>query len=716
MGLEVTIYGTLVEVPHVPAGYKVEHWDTDNHKEQYWRRKEIPSFFDRVEYDKDGNLILTTQQEEYAREEVSRCKKGFYFMNNGVLTFITGKHYFYLQWWKLEDDIYPDYRDTDRRYFMFLNHWECILWCLGILRGKKRREGASSQATSNLIYECIFFKNSICGLVSKTEKDSKKTFTNMVAFGYRQLPVFLKPKQLNNKDSVSELIFAHKSASLKEGIYSGIDNDTGHRSSVDFRAPGVNTYDSGRLSRALFDEGGKWEKENPFSVFISIVSKTMVKGVKRVGFMECPSTINEMTKAGGAEYKICWDNGNQFKLNHGKTTNRLVRYFTPAYDGLYGFIDKYGMSVIDAPTDDQYEYLVANYVGIGDLTEEDVALGAKGYLLRKREGLTGIQLEEEIRQNPFDEDEMFLYAGFGCEFNATNIKRQMDEVEEESPLIRQCRLHLVKESKKNDYPGAKTYVKRYVNAMEDKKGGWFVLEPPNKPNCFTDRGSLFPMNKSLYQIGVDPTKDLPTEHGSKPVIIVFKKSLIVNGVEEGMYPVAMWLADTRLDIHFDEEVLKACMWYGCTANYEIDLNGNYYRYFKQQGAGDLLEWTPKIARNPVKRNFKIEPGTRSGDPFQHAQQLQICKMYIDGVDPEVYNGHVHRIKFLTLLDQLLKYNHSDRTKSDQVIALMMALLPIFGDIQMPPPVKLDRSKLLPTFKIEGARDPSSFAPPVPGIS
>jgi hypothetical protein len=125
------------------------------------------------------------------------------------------------------------------------------------------------------------------GLVSKTNTDGRNTFTNMVAFGYRQLPVFLKPKQLNNKDSVTELVFAHKANTIKDAKGAVVDNDTGHRSKVDYRAAGTNAYDSGRISRGLWDEGGKWPVEIPFSKFVGIVSKTMVKGSKRVGFMEC---------------------------------------------------------------------------------------------------------------------------------------------------------------------------------------------------------------------------------------------------------------------------------------------------------------------------------------------------------------------------------------------------------------------------------------------
>lgn len=691
------IYGQEIVSPITPPFHEIEGFGLLN-KNQYWKRKDLPSFFEEVEYDRDGNALLTNEQISYAEQEVSRCKNGYWFYNNGVPLYITGKNYFYIQWWKLEDDIHADFRMTDRDYFVFMDFWEKTPWCLGIVRGKKRREGASSQATANLIYECVFFRNSVCGLVSKSEKDGKKTFLNMVAFGYRQLPVFLKPKQLNGKDSVSELIFAHKSVETKGGRGKTIDNDTGHRSSVDYRAPGKNTYDSGRLSRGLFDEGGKWEKENPFSTFISVVSKTLVKGVRRVGFIECPSTINELTKSGGEEYKKVWDNANQFKGT--RSVNRLVRYFTPAYDGYLGFIDQHGVSVIDTPDKDQYDYLVANFAGVGDLTEEDIKQGAKKYLLSKREGLTGTLLEEEIRMNPFTEEEMFMYAGFGCEFNAVNINKQVQELEDSPVFLRRCRLVLsvVKHEAKIGFYDAFTRLE--VSFMDDEKGGWLLHERPNKANAYIDKGrQIEPLNKFMYQIGVDTTKDDFAVNGSKPTICVMKKSCIVDGAETGLYPVAFYDDKTRLDVHFDEEVFKACLWYGCSVNYEIDARTDFYRFFAGKNATRLLEWTPKIAQDPIKKGLKIKPGTQSGDPFQLAAQLQVCKMYIDGTDPDYYNGHVHRIVYPDLLKQLLKYDHSDRTKSDQVIALMMALLPIVGESQAP--IKPQRSiQIVPTYKIK----------------
>lgn len=706
--LAVNVYGSLIELPKIKDADYAMNWGTRDPSQQYWKRQELPEFFEIVEYDKEGNLVLTEEQEAYASEEVRRCREGFHFYNNGILTYITGKNYFYLQWWKLEDDIFPNYRDTDRRYFLFLDYWEHISWCLGIFRGKKRREGASSQATSNLVYECIFFTNSNCGLISKTKDDSKDTFTDMAAFGYRQLPPFLKPKQLNKEDTVSELLFANKAISAKAG-YATSNQYLGHRSKLNFRAPVLNAYDRGRMTRLLADEGGKWPSDVPFSRFIAIVSKTMVKGAKRVGFCEAPSTVNEMTKGGGEEFSICWKNANQFKYKNGMTPNGFVTYFSPAYDGYEGFIDKFGMSVIEAPTGGQLEHLLeVSGGGKTRLSDEDIRMGAKAYLLKVRSPLTGIQLEEEIRQNPFDEEEMFMYAGFNCEFSAANIQKQIAENEDDPAFMRQSRLVLNVEIKKprfSEYPFTKKpdIVTKKIVPMDDAKGGWLILEYPTEPNAFEDRGNyLEPKNTMLYTIGVDTTKELPTgqsPNGSKPRIIVFKNSIIVNGEEKGMMPVAMWVSDTRLDIHFDEEVLKACMWYGCKANYEIDARSDYYRYFVKENAGAFLEWTPKVMRNPVKKNMKIEPGTRSGDVFQFAQQLQLLKAYVDGTDPVIYNGHVHRIKYNSLLKQLLKFDNSSRTSFDEVIALAMALAPLF--VTNNTPVQFRSAKeYLPTHKIK----------------
>lgn len=706
---KIEIYGTNVVLPEKPKDEDALYYGLPRNQ-QKWRRTPLPDFFDKVEYDKHGNLILTSQQEDYASEEVRRCKNGVWAWIGEKMRYIPKRYYFYLQYYTLEDGTAPEFREADRLYYLFFEHWFVILWCLGIIRIKKRRQGASSQSCSNILYEAIFFKNSNCGLLSKTKDDSKATFTEMVTAAYRLLPAFLKPKQVNKEDSVTELVFAHKSQTVKAGTAAGAKEEEGHNSKINYKAPVLNAYDRGRMSYVLIDEGGKYPLDVPVSRLLSIISKTLVKGVKRVGWADLPSTVNEMTAGGGAEYRKIWDNADQFKRPI--TLNRIVRFFQPAYEAYEGFIDEFGDSVVNAPTEEQYEYLVSTWVRynedgiqISELNEDDIRLGSKYYVeVKRRDGLTGVDLEEETRMNPCTEEEAFLYAGVGCEYNAVNFQNQIKWIEDhpQECFWRQSRLVLKRESIPSIVIGKPPKDNTSVTYVDDVKGGWFILEEPSKKNAFSNRsGYLEPLNKIAYQIGVDTTQDRIAVAGSNPAITVFKKSCIIDGEETGLYPVALWISPTRLDIHFDEEVLKACLFWGCEANYEIDRRTDFYRYFCKQNCQKFLTWTPKVMMNPLKPNKLPEYGSRSGDPFQLAQMLQISKLWADGDNNEVYNGHIHRCKHKGLIEQGLHYNHLDRTKSDLWVSLQMALVPVFGEMQIPAYIKsASPTKILPQYKIK----------------
>ncbi len=650
MSNKVLIYGTEVTIPDIPS--VIEDWNTDDPSEQYWRRYPIPDYFEECEFDKDGNVILNAEQRKYALEEVRRCKEGFWFYNNGFPTYITGKNYFYLQWWKLENDIHADYRDTDRRYFLFLEHWERTLWCLGIVRGKKRREGATSQATSNLIYECIFFRNSFCGLTSKTQTDAKAAFTNMIAFGYRQLPVFLKPKQLNNKDSVTELVFAHKSVDVKGGKGSVIDNDTGHRSKIDYRAPGKNAYDSGRLSRLLADEMGKWPVEVPASEFLSIVQKTMVQGAKRVGFCELPSTVNELTKGGGAEFKKIWDLADH--VTGVRTPNRMVRYFTPAFDGYYGFIDKHGLSVIDAPTDEQYKYLVENFVGVGDITEEDIRLGAKEYLLSKRIGLDGTALEEEIRMNPFDEREMFMARNSNCHFDAVLLLDLYDKAKAVEKQVIEYGNWIWKDGKQFSEAVWQRTSKDHARWRRPNN---FIL--PDEPRVEQQGNTFLPLSHIQFIAACDPFQNSVTESGigSKAcggVLNRFDKDgddSIFNRMMTCVYYARPPMAEL---LHMDMALM--CFAYGCQILIENKMDGGMRKFFIDNGLEAFLIYLPG------KENAGVDPNSDN-----KALLVNLWEAYI------LTEGKKGKMIYPDVIDHekdgLIKFDVNETEPSDRVMGL-----------------------------------------------
>jgi hypothetical protein len=673
MGLAVDIYGSLITLPDNDKSY-VETWDTDDPKLQKWRRKELPDIFDEVKKDEDGNALLNTEQAAYAKEEVRRCREGFYFMSNGVLTYITGKHYFYLQWWKLEDDIYPDYRDADRRYFLFLNYWESVLWCLGIVRGKKRREGASSQATANLIYECIFYTNSNCGLVSKTQIDSRDTFTDMAAFGYQQLPIFLKPRQLNREGSVTELVFAAK-------IDKKSPNSKGLRSKINYRAPVLNAYDRGRMSRLLLDEFGKLPLDVPASKFLSIISKTLVKGAKRVGFVEMPSTVNELTKGGGAEYKIIWDNANQFKTNGKKTNNRLVTYFTPAYDNYEGFIDEYGMSVIDEPTPEQYEYLVKKWVvkdpitgdTVSEISEEDIKKGAKTYVLSRRVGLTGELLEEEIRMNPCTVQEMFEAANTGCAFNSYNINQRKHELEENPVYKRKVIFYRNEDTQKVQWRDITDNEKNFHWEIT-----WFPKENEQNISVIINGGRC-PGRTDDGAIAVDSYSNSQggRKYGSKACALIGRRSDLLDPNNTGK-PIGMLYGRPSEKDKLHTQVLLAGEFYGYPIWYEHTAD-DYDGFFRDRGKLGYLGIYPQSLIDPTKKeNAERHRGTPI-TPFSLTKQLD------NGIS--FFENHCDKIDWIEILDNALLFDPYDRTKFDILVSFLILISVLTERPYKPPPKK-----------------------------
>lgn len=677
--LSVDIYGSLCYTPDNPLETLIEGWGKDR-MEQRWQRKELPSFFNKIEFDEDENAILSPEQERYAKQEVRRCKEGHWIFINGRPVYITGKNYFYLQWWFLEDDIPPEYRDTDRRYFLFLDHWEKILWCLGVFRGKKRREGASSQATSNLVYECIFYTNSNCGLVSKTNIDSRDTFTDMVRHGYNRLPIFLKPRQLNRADSVTELVFAAK-------ISKTDSDDGGLRSKINYRAPVLNAYDRGRMTRILADEGGKWPPEVDFAKFISIVSKTMVKGAKRVGFCEAPSTVNEMTKGGGAAFKKAWDGANQFKFLNRPTPNRFVTYFSAAYDGYEGFIDYFGDSVIGEPTHEQYQYLVEKWVRkdpitgniISELTEDDIKLGARRYVLvKRREGLTGDLLEEEIRMNPCTVDEMFEAANTGCAFNSFNINRRLKELEE-NPIYKRKVLF---------YRDLDQVVKWRDIQEGEKNFHWSITAFPasGEDNKYKyDNKLRYPNRIEKGAIAVDSYSNSQggRKYGSKASAWIGLRADPLDPHNTGKV-IGHLYGRPAVKETLHDQVLLAAEFFGFKVWYEHNAD-DYLSYFRDRGRVGYLGTYPVSTIDPTKREnadrYKGFPTT----PFSLTKQLDCGIAY--------FENYCNNVDFEELLLNAKIFDPYNRTAYDTVVSFLMLLVCLMEPIRkaVPPKEPLVRS-------------------------
>ena len=652
------VNGITFKCPHPPPIDTIDGFNLKK-TDQYFRRKDIPSFMNDITW-KDDIAVWNKEQTIFMEREYSICKHdGYWFMVNGTATYITGLHYFYLTYYTLEDGTKPDYRDTDRRFFYFLSYCLTKGYIKGIIRLKKRREGATSQICCWLLWTAIFFQNSNCGIVSDKEENAYAAYNDMVFNQWESLHPFLKPE--HDRSTTKKIVLKKNKTKKGAGIEGGefdISNG-GMNSKISHRATTLNAYDSGRLTALLIDESCKWMEVNILE-YVPKVQKTMMQGVKRVGFCVLPTTMNPMEK-GGKNFVTLYKASNQFDIPGGRTDSGLYKYFIPAYDGFPGFIGKYGESIIDEPTRPQLSYLISHYSDDMDLTKEDLHLGAKKYLLKVRESIKDpILLAEEIRSNPFNEDELLYSENRDIYFNATILKSQLKAIEEKKPYIRIGRLY-------EDYD-------KKIQFSDDPNSYWHFLEFP-RPEIqnvvMNMSGWMSPLASHENKIGVDPFRNSLLSYNSKGSngTIVIIKSFNAANPELGGYPIAFYRYREKSKPLFYKQVEYAMRFCSARACIESDID-DFLDYFIDRKMKAFCEHTPGVVidssltkeRRDNKRHMW---GVKSGDPFALSKELELAQLFVQ--------NHGHKIWFRELIEDLIIYDHQNRTKSDLTVAFMMAI-------------------------------------------
>jgi hypothetical protein len=667
MGETIRIYNTDITLPDVPTHDKIEDWGMPK-EEQYWRKKPLPAIFKTLVKDIDGNIELNREQEAYAAKEFDRIKNGFWFYNNGKPTYITGRHYYYLQYWTLENRKPPEYRETSREYYLYLEHWHSVYWCLGVIRGKSRRSGASSESSSNIVCHVTTNKNARGGHVSKTSADARKMFIYRMQFGFRHLPFFLQPTLANDKDSKTELVFnvpISKSKKIKKAQL--IDEVEGLNSILDYQPTAVNSYDSERLSWFFGDEGGKYPADVPFSQFISIILETLVEGAEKVGFCELPSTVNELTKKGGAEFKKVWDDADwvkddesgedeTFDENNEATANRLVRYFCPAYNGLSGFIGKYGESIIDPPSEEQSKYLIQKY-GQSKF-DGQLKFGAKQYLEKRRKKLKGTTLEEEIRKYPFDEQEMFMAANTECVFNIHNIVKREEYLKNNKVYKRSVVFFRDMEQKvrwRDVTENEKSFHWKITWFPPDKESNKFITDGKMRKPARIQDGAITVDSYSNSQGG--------RKYGSKASAWIGRR-YDMNDPQNTGKAIGHLYGRPAVKDTLHEQVMLASEYYGYQVWYEHTAD-DYDGYFRERGKLLYLGKYPLGLIPPEKRGSADRHRGTPITPFSLTRQLDNGIAY--------FEYHSDLIDYEEILSTAKMFDPYNRTEYDCIVSFLMLI-------------------------------------------
>ena len=179
------------------------------HEKRKWVRIDPPKELSRLKNIFDWRNYPDENKEQwydFIDEEFKRRDEGFWFMNNSKPTYITGTHYMYLQWSKIDVGA-PDFREANRLFYIFWEACKADKRCYGMCYLKNRRSGFSFMSSAETVNLATISSDSRYGILSKSGADAKKMFTDKVVPISINYPFFFKPIQDGMDRPKSELAY-----------------------------------------------------------------------------------------------------------------------------------------------------------------------------------------------------------------------------------------------------------------------------------------------------------------------------------------------------------------------------------------------------------------------------------------------------------------------------------------------------------------------------
>lgn len=656
LGDVVELGGLLIGLPKVPD----EGIINEGLEEalQMWARTPMPQELSRIRSMDEWSETPREFREKfrpYIEQEFRRRRDGVWFYNQGVPTYITGRHYMLLQWTRM-DVGYPSYLSFQRDIFLHMAACEADDRCIGQLYTKCRRSGYTNICSSVLVDEATQVKDKLLGIQSKTGKDAQENiFMKKVVAMFRGYPFFFKPIQDGTTNPRMELAFREPSKRITKNNKTSQKGDA-LNTVINWKNTTNNAYDGEKLHFLYLDEAGKWEKPTDVREAWRIQRTCLIVGRKIVGKAMVGSTVNPLDK-GGEEYKQLWNDSDPTNRNaNGRTVSGLYRLFIPAYESLEGFFDKYGNPIVEDPEKE-----------LATLDGDSIGFGAKTFLKNERDALKNDarELNEFIRQFPFTTDEAFRDSVEGSLFNIGKIYEQIEYNENlyPNPVVR------------GNFQWANGVQDSKVIFNPDQGGRWRICWlPPDDERSVSliERGKRIPPFSMRGCGGVD-SYDLDATvdgRGSKGACHIYNKFSM--NAASNMF-VAEYASRPPMAKIFYEDVLMAAVYYG----YPLLIENNKYgivRYFESRGYDGYVMDRPEHLKVPGSSSNVKTKGipSNSQDVIQaHASAIEdYVHNHVGGRE----DGTCGKMYFNRTLEDWVGYKIDKRTKYDLSISSGLALL------------------------------------------
>ena len=619
--------------------------------------KNIKTIFDWESYSND----FKSKWVEYIENEFTRREEGYWFINKEVPTYITGTHYMYLQWTKI-DVGRPEFREANRLFFLFWEACQADSRCFGMCYLKNRRSGFSFMASGATVNLATISSDARFGILSKSGGDAKKMFTDKVVPISINYPFFFKPIQDGMDRPKTEIAFRVPASKLtRKSIAKTTDTKgqlQGLDTTIDWKNTGDNSYDGEKLRLLVHDESGKWEKPNNILNNWRVTKTCLRLGSRIIGKCMMGSTSNSLDK-GGDNFKKLYEASDVTKRNrNGQTSSGLYSLFIPMEWNYEGFIDSYGIPVFDTP-----EKPIEGTYG------DKIEVGVIEHWENEVEGLKNDQdgLNEFYRQFPRTTEHAFRDEAKNSIFNLTKIYEQIDYNEEAA------RDGIVTRGSFQWENGIKD---SKVLFQPDKNGRFNIswVPPINlQNNVILKNGSKYPGNDHMGAFGCDSYDISGTTdgRGSKGALHGLTKFSMEDAPPNTFF--LEYVARPQTADMFFEDVLMALVFYGMPLLAENNKPRLLY-YLKRRGYRGYSMSRPDKTWNKLSVTEKEIGGIpNSGEDIKQAHAAAI-ETYISQYVGVKNDGNYGNIYFNVTLNDWAKFDINNRTKFDAAISSGLAIM------------------------------------------
>ena len=672
-GTVINIQGLNCNLP--PAGYvynivtkKLDYVGVYRRSKKdedcYWEKIPFPDWYKDVmkkwdNYDKvkgeDDDDFYDERLEKFKAQEWHRRLNGFWFRNNDKDCYITGLHYYYLQYWQIDIGS-PKFRMPDLEKAYFLDYCFKDPLCMGMVEVTKRRFGKSFWAGAFLTEYITRTKMTNGGIQSKTGNDAKKFFGKTVVNPFRRLPKFFRPIYDTSlgANPKSELRFQKPNIRGKKSDENIADNELG--SLIDWASADAVAYDGNKLQIYIADEVGKTTEVNVYDRHEVVRYCLLDDEGKIIGKSLYTTTVEKLDsdKDGvQAAFKLLWDESNHLKKGEdGRTPSGLYRFF---------------MSAKKTRNFDSYGY-----------PDEEKTLKA---ILADRETVKNNPraLSARIRKEPLTIEEAFMTDSDKCIFNTVNIGNRKRYLAENPPFMRKVLFY-------RNEDGIVGW--REVPNPESDNFHWKILQfPPNGQENKSKRmlGLKCPDRISDGAMTVDGYSNSQggQKYGSRASAWIGRRYDILDPHNTGK--AIGWLyGRPNIKEMLHEQVLLAAEYYGYEVAYEHN-SDDYLSYFRERGMINYLAKYPISTIDPNKRQEAVRYRGFPTTPFSLTKQVDVGISY--------FEHHIDLIDYIELLEDAEQFDPEARTVFDITVSFLMLL------VMLQEPVNISKKKEQPIVKI-----------------